>query len=104
MESCPFRIICPIDGHTSTVNILTIMSKIRLEAVMWVSGIYVVFRVFPPMAEPFSQCLQCCHRVLFPQGAIATGCRAYSVGSSLRVCTASIARGFVFEDLDFTSV
>lgn len=34
----PNEIICPIDGHTSTVNILTIMSKIRLEAVMWGAG------------------------------------------------------------------
>lgn len=28
---------CPEDDHTSTVNMLTIMSKVRIEAFMWVS-------------------------------------------------------------------
>lgn len=32
-----FRIQCPEDDHTSTVNMLTIMSKVRIEAFMWVS-------------------------------------------------------------------
>ena len=31
------RIFCPEDGHTSTVSLWTIMSKVRLEAFMWVS-------------------------------------------------------------------
>lgn len=31
-----FRILCPKDGQKGVVNILTIMSKVRLEAVMWV--------------------------------------------------------------------
>eukprot|EP00112_Aurelia_sp_Birch-Aquarium-sp1_P020550 Seg532.4 transcript_id=Seg532.4/GoldUCD/mRNA.D3Y31 product="Vacuole membrane protein 1" protein_id=Seg532.4/GoldUCD/D3Y31 len=34
----PNEILCPTDGHASPVNILTIMSKIRLEAVMWGAG------------------------------------------------------------------
>ena len=28
---------CPDDDHTSTVNMLTIMSKVRIEAFLWVS-------------------------------------------------------------------
>ena len=34
-----YRIFCPEDGHTSTVSLWTIMSKVRLEAFMWVSCI-----------------------------------------------------------------
>jgi len=34
----PNEIICPADGSTSPVNIFTIMSKVRLEAVMWGAG------------------------------------------------------------------
>ncbi|XP_065055314.1 vacuole membrane protein 1-like isoform X2 [Rhopilema esculentum] len=34
----PNEIICPSNGVASTVNIFTIMSKVRLEAVMWGAG------------------------------------------------------------------
>jgi len=34
----PETILCPKDGQKGVVNILTIMSKVRLEAVMWGAG------------------------------------------------------------------
>lgn len=34
----PDDIQCPEDDHTSTVNMLTIMSKVRIEAFMWGAG------------------------------------------------------------------
>ena len=34
-----YRIFCPEDGHNSPVSLWTIMSKVRLEAFMWVSTV-----------------------------------------------------------------